>query len=165
MEQAKRPIRIIAAIGLALSCFKFLAHLLAMLCPNLLLHLVNAPSDLLNQTEVLRSPIMLLSPGIALLLNGLIFFILHQQMEKGKGSASTAAIIAVVILVISPLITYACNQFINILYSRLYGAAALAAEATLSAGMNWVTIAAYAATPALVIAAVLNWYREKHLPQ
>ena len=165
MQDSKRPIQIIAIIGLALAVLSFLISCLTVIIPETILRLIRAPQEIIDAADTLRNPLLLIAPAIKLPIHLAIWHLINQQVKYGKGKAETVALIAAVVLVAAPLVNLYGTQLINIIFTRLYSLSAFAALSYVSSVRNYAAVSTYIAIPAFTAAAAMNWYRVKYLPQ
>ena len=160
-----KPIRVIALVGVVMKILQTVMTVGVYLFPQPALRLFGSGTGLEN-ADAVRHPFNLMMPVLSLGIYLVLYFLLMSHLKQKEGNAAALGIATgAYFLIVSPLLSLLANFLRNIMIGSFYGTKELAATGLLSAALSFVNIMTSAATPALMIAAALIWYRERYCPQ
>lgn len=165
MEDNTKLIRTFAFTGLLLHIIWTVLNVGVRIHPELVLQLWGT-ADLAEEAAVIRHPLFLIYPLVSLAVYVLFYYLLHAQIAAPTQFSGTLLGLVLggtlALAVIQPVI----SSVTNILISRLMGAAALGAYASVNVVTGWFGVIDTLAFPLLAAAAAMNWYRYRYqMPQ
>lgn len=157
-----KPIRIIALVGLFLKIIQTVLTCAAYLVPEPLLRIFYSSG---YDAAAIRTPVIFVLPLLSLGIYVLLYYVLMRQLKTDSRNAFGAALgTALWFLIVSPVSSVIGQFLLTRMFSIYYGIAVLSTFSMVNTILGYANIITGAASPALMIAAALIWYRERYLP-
>ena len=161
MQNAEKPIRLLSSIGMILTAAFSAFECACIKRCEVVMALMNFSGDIGAGSDI-DKPLFYVNPLLRLLVFGILFVLLRQQLKKAPNSQS-ALILFIMTLAVSVLLSVfaaVLRSLINRLLA-FQGVNVLAGYNVVSSFVSMFSFIYLPAFPLLASASALNWYRCK----